>query len=99
MDVMIDEKGSVRSVKIVSGPPLLAVSAVTGVGALAPVQQWWSPEELAMWLFTVYALIAAVPKGESRLGPAPESAPVVKVEGLAKRFRRGGLFSRAPASV
>ncbi len=43
------------------------------------------------------ALIAAVPKGESRLGPPPQSAPVVKVEGLTKRFRRGGLFSRAPA--
>jgi peptide/nickel transport system ATP-binding protein len=43
------------------------------------------------------ALIAAVPKGQSRLGPPPGSAPVVKVEGLSKRFRRGGLFSRAPA--
>jgi peptide/nickel transport system ATP-binding protein len=43
------------------------------------------------------ALIAAVPKGESRLAPPPDSAPVVKVEGLAKRFRRGGLFSRSPA--
>src|SRR5579863_481502 len=42
-------------------------------------------------------LIAAVPKGESRLGAAPASAPVVKVDGLTKRFRRGGLFSRAPA--
>jgi peptide/nickel transport system ATP-binding protein len=43
------------------------------------------------------ALIAAVPRGESRLGPPPESAVVVKVDGLTKRFRRGGLFSRAPA--
>jgi peptide/nickel transport system ATP-binding protein len=43
------------------------------------------------------ALIAAVPKGECRLGPPPQAQPVVKVEGLAKRFRRGGLFSRAPA--
>jgi peptide/nickel transport system ATP-binding protein len=43
------------------------------------------------------ALIAAVPKGESRLGPPPQAQPVVKVEGLAKRFRRGGLFSRVPA--
>ena len=43
------------------------------------------------------ALIAAVPKGECRLGAAPASAPVVKVDGLTKRFRRGGLFSRAPA--
>jgi peptide/nickel transport system ATP-binding protein len=42
-------------------------------------------------------LIAAVPKGECRLAPAPATEPVVKVEGLAKRFRRGGLFSRAPA--
>jgi peptide/nickel transport system ATP-binding protein len=43
------------------------------------------------------ALIAAVPKGESRLPPPPQSEPLVKVEGLSKRFRRGGLFSRAPA--
>jgi peptide/nickel transport system ATP-binding protein len=45
------------------------------------------------------ALIAAVPKGESRLPPPPQSAPLVKVDGLAKRFRRGGLFSRAPAVI
>ncbi|HVW75827.1 MAG TPA: ABC transporter ATP-binding protein [Rhizomicrobium sp.] len=43
------------------------------------------------------ALIAAVPKGESRLGPPPGAVPLVTVDGLAKRFRRGGLFSRAPA--
>src|SRR5579859_2066302 len=40
------------------------------------------------------ALIAAVPKGESHLEPPPPSAPLVKVEGLTKRFRRGGLFFR-----
>jgi len=43
------------------------------------------------------ALIAAVPKGESRLRPQPKSQPVIRVQGLTKRFRRGGLFSRAPA--
>jgi peptide/nickel transport system ATP-binding protein len=43
------------------------------------------------------ALIAAVPKGESRLVAPPDSKPLVKVEGLSKRFRRGGLFSRVPA--
>jgi peptide/nickel transport system ATP-binding protein len=43
------------------------------------------------------ALIAAVPKGESRLVPLPASAPLMKVEGLSKRFRRGGLFFRPPA--
>ena len=43
------------------------------------------------------ALIAAVPKGESQLGPPPEGSPLMKVEGLTKRFRRGGLLSRAPA--
>jgi peptide/nickel transport system ATP-binding protein len=42
------------------------------------------------------ALIAAVPKGDRYL-PAPlQSAPLVAVNGLTKRFRRGGLFSRAP---
>jgi peptide/nickel transport system ATP-binding protein len=44
------------------------------------------------------ALIAAVPKGECRLALPPESAPLVKVEGLAKRFRRSGLLFR-PAPV
>jgi peptide/nickel transport system ATP-binding protein len=43
------------------------------------------------------ALIAAVPKGESRLGPPPQGLALMKVEGLTKRFRRGGLLSRAPA--
>ena len=43
------------------------------------------------------ALIAAVPKGESRLAPPPQSAPLVKVDGLAKRFRRGGFIFRHPA--
>jgi ABC-type dipeptide/oligopeptide/nickel transport system ATPase component len=45
------------------------------------------------------ALIAAVPKGESHLEPPPPSAPLVKVEGLTKRFRRGGLFFRPPAVI
>jgi len=43
------------------------------------------------------ALIAAVPRGESRLPPLPDSVPLVKVEGLGKRFSRGGLFFRLPA--
>ena len=42
------------------------------------------------------ALIAAVPKGDKYLPPAPEAAPLVMVKDLTKRFRRGGLFSRAP---
>jgi peptide/nickel transport system ATP-binding protein len=42
------------------------------------------------------ALIAAVPKGESRLAAPPPSAPLVQVRGLVKRFRRGGFLSRAP---
>jgi peptide/nickel transport system ATP-binding protein len=46
------------------------------------------------------ALIAAVPKGDRYLPPPPPetmvSAPLVAVNGLTKRFRRGGLFSRAP---
>jgi peptide/nickel transport system ATP-binding protein len=45
------------------------------------------------------ALIAAVPRGESRLPPAPESRPLVQVKGLTKRFSRSGLFFRAPAIV
>jgi peptide/nickel transport system ATP-binding protein len=44
------------------------------------------------------ALIAAVPKGESKLVPLPASAALVEVVGLTKRFRRGGLFFR-PAPV
>jgi peptide/nickel transport system ATP-binding protein len=43
------------------------------------------------------ALIAAVPKGDRYLPPPSDSAPLVAVNGLTKRFRRGGLFSRAPA--
>jgi peptide/nickel transport system ATP-binding protein len=43
------------------------------------------------------ALIAVVPKGESRLAPLPASTPLVKVEGLSKHFRRGGLFFRNAA--
>jgi peptide/nickel transport system ATP-binding protein len=46
------------------------------------------------------ALIAAVPKGDRYLPPPPpekeSSAPLVTVKDLTKRFRRGGLFSRAP---
>jgi ABC-type glutathione transport system ATPase component len=46
------------------------------------------------------ALIAAVPKGDRYLPVPPveakSSAPLVAVKGLTKRFRRGGLFSRAP---
>lgn len=42
------------------------------------------------------ALIAAVPKGVNYLAAPSVSAPVVKVEGLVKHFRRGGLFSRVP---
>ena len=41
------------------------------------------------------ALIAAVPRGESQLPPPAEARPLVSVSGLTKRFRRGGLFSRA----
>jgi peptide/nickel transport system ATP-binding protein len=50
------------------------------------------------------ALIAAVPRGDRYLPPPQETpqetaagAPLVTVNGLTKRFRRGGLFSRAPA--
>jgi peptide/nickel transport system ATP-binding protein len=42
------------------------------------------------------ALIAAVPKGERYLPVQADSAPLVAVKNLTKRFRRGGLFSRAP---
>jgi peptide/nickel transport system ATP-binding protein len=45
------------------------------------------------------ALIAAVPRGESRLPPSAETTPLVRVEGLTKRFQRGGLFSRTPATT
>jgi peptide/nickel transport system ATP-binding protein len=45
------------------------------------------------------ALIAAVPRGESRLPPPSETRPLVQVKGLTKRFSRGGLFSRVPATV
>ena len=45
------------------------------------------------------ALIAAVPRGESRLPPPAEGQPLVQVKGLTKRFSRGGFFSRAPAIV
>jgi len=44
-------------------------------------------------------LIAAVPRGESRLPPAAQTQPFVQVKGLTKRFSRGGLFSHAPAAV
>jgi len=42
------------------------------------------------------ALIAAVPKGDRYLPVQADSAPLVVVKNLTKRFRRGGLFSRAP---
>jgi len=42
------------------------------------------------------ALIAAVPKGDRYLPVQADSAPLVAVKNLTKRFRRGGLFSRAP---
>lgn len=45
------------------------------------------------------ALIAAVPRGESRLPPPSETRPLVQVKGLSKRFHRGGLFSRTQATV
>jgi peptide/nickel transport system ATP-binding protein len=45
------------------------------------------------------ALIAAVPHGESQLPPPPDARPVVQVKGLIKRFRRGGLFSRASVTT
>ncbi|MFO1247018.1 MAG: ABC transporter ATP-binding protein [Alphaproteobacteria bacterium] len=43
------------------------------------------------------ALIAAVPKGECQMPPAPDARPLVQVNRLTKRFRRGGLF--APGRV
>jgi len=42
------------------------------------------------------ALIAAVPKGDRYLPVPADSAPLVAVKNLTKRFRRGGVFSRAP---
>jgi peptide/nickel transport system ATP-binding protein len=42
------------------------------------------------------ALIAAVPKGDRYLPVPADSVPLVAVKNLTKRFRRGGLFSRAP---
>ncbi|MEO8300248.1 MAG: ABC transporter ATP-binding protein [Rhizomicrobium sp.] len=45
------------------------------------------------------ALIAAVPHGECGLPPPPDARPVVQVKGLTKRFRRGGLFSRASVTT
>ena len=41
------------------------------------------------------ALIAAVPRGESQLPPPRRGAAAGEGEGLTKRFRRGGLFTRA----
>jgi peptide/nickel transport system ATP-binding protein len=43
------------------------------------------------------ALIAAVPRGESQLPPSPETQPLLRVQGLTKRFQRARLFSRRPA--
>ncbi|HMH63949.1 MAG TPA: ABC transporter ATP-binding protein, partial [Rhizomicrobium sp.] len=45
------------------------------------------------------ALIAAVPRGESQLPPAPEARPLVQVTGLTKRFRRGGLIFGGTTTV
>jgi peptide/nickel transport system ATP-binding protein len=45
------------------------------------------------------ALIAAVPKGECQLPPPSDTRPLVRVAGLTKRFRRGGLFSRGAVKV
>jgi peptide/nickel transport system ATP-binding protein len=45
------------------------------------------------------ALIAAVPRGESRLPPPSDPRPLVQVTGLTKRFQRGGFFFRSPATV
>ena len=43
------------------------------------------------------ALIAAVPKGEAILPPAADIRPLLAVNDLSKRFRRGGLFARSPS--
>ena len=40
------------------------------------------------------ALIAAVPRGESHLPPPAETAPLLTVSRLEKRFRRGGFLAR-----
>ena len=45
------------------------------------------------------ALIAAVPRGESRLAGNAEAHRWCAVTGLTKRFRRGGLFSRRKAAT
>ena len=42
------------------------------------------------------ALIAAVPSGESHLPPPAETAPLLSVSRLEKRFQRGGFLSRNP---
>ena len=39
------------------------------------------------------ALIAAVPTGENLLTPLPDAPPLMTVNGLTKRFRRGGFFA------
>jgi len=41
------------------------------------------------------SLIAAVPKGESRLLPTPQPQALVQVVNLTKRFQRARLFSRS----
>ena len=43
------------------------------------------------------ALIAAVPKGEALLPPAADTRPLLAVNDLSKRFRRGGLLARSPS--
>jgi len=45
------------------------------------------------------ALIAAVPKGGAAPAPIPEAPPFMAVSGLAKRFRRGGLFGGAAVTA
>jgi peptide/nickel transport system ATP-binding protein len=44
-------------------------------------------------------LIAAMPRGESRLTPCADTRPLVRAKGLVKRFSRGGLFSRTQTTV